>query len=104
MRNEAIVFTELDDAIVMMDVEEGSYYELDPVGTRIWVLLERGPRVAELCETLQREYDVDARTCRDDVRAFLEEMSGLGIVRMRQTEAPAPPADSTCLAKPPPSG
>ena len=39
-RNEAIVFTDLDDTIVMMDVDEGQYYELDPVGARIWGLLE----------------------------------------------------------------
>ena len=33
-RNEAIVFTEIDDIVVMMDVDEGRYYELDEIGTR----------------------------------------------------------------------
>ena len=60
-RNEAIVFTDLDDTIVMMDVDEGQYYELDPVGARIWGLLETGRSAADLCDTLAAEFDVDPR-------------------------------------------
>lgn len=78
--SETIVFTELDDTVVMMDLEEGQYYELDPVGARIWALIEPGLRVAEVCEALAAEYDGDPGTCRDDVLAFLEELHGLGAV------------------------
>ena len=31
---------ELDNELVMMSVERGSYYGLDPVGSKIWELLE----------------------------------------------------------------
>ena len=82
-RNEAIVFTELDDTIVMMDVEEGRYYELDAVGARVWTLLESGPRVGEVCDALVGEYEVAPGTCREDVLGFLEELNDLGVVRVR---------------------
>ena len=39
-RNAAMLFTDLDDTIVMMDPDKGMYYELGSVGSRIWTLLE----------------------------------------------------------------
>ena len=74
-----------------MDVEEGRYYELDPVGARIWALLESAQSVAEVCEALVQAYDVSLETCHEDVRAFLEELDSLGVVRrmseMKETRA-----------------
>ena len=82
LRSEAIIFTELDDAVVMMDAEAGSYYELDPVGSRIWALAESRPRVAEVCAALVAEYEVARDTCADEVRAFLEELRRLEVMRI----------------------
>ena len=81
-RSEDIIFTELDETVVMMDVKEGCYYELDPIGTKIWALVESGPRVAEVCEALAAEYEVAPDACGDEVRAFLEELSRREVVRI----------------------
>lgn len=70
--NDAIVFTHLDDTIIMMDVEEGSYYELDPVASRIWTLLKEPRSASSICEALADEYEVDAQTCQRDTLAFLQ--------------------------------
>lgn len=84
VRSEAIDFTELDDTVVMMDVDEGRYYELDPVGARVWALIESRPRVTEVCEALAAEYEVDPETCREETGAFLGELSRLAVVHVRQ--------------------
>ena len=84
VRSEAIIFTELDDSVVMMDVAEGRYYELDPVGTRIWALIEPGPQVAEMCEALAAEYEVAPAVCGDDVSAFLDRLLRLAVIRIRE--------------------
>ena len=81
-RSDAIIAAELDDSVVMMDVEKGRYYELDPVGARVWALAESGPRIAEVCEALVAEYEVAPDTCRDDLRAFLEELRRREVVRI----------------------
>lgn len=86
-RSEAIVFTELHDTVVMMDVEEGRYYELDPTGATVWALVEPGPTVSEVCEALGADYDVAPETCRDDVSAFLNDLSRLAMVRILQPES-----------------
>ena len=57
-RSPAMIFTDLEDIVVMMDADEGKYYELDAIGARIWTLLERPRSVAEMCEVLVEEYDV----------------------------------------------
>ncbi len=72
-RNPALVFTELDDTLLMLDPERGCYHELDPVAARIWTLLERGPSVAELRETLLSKYDVAPDQCERDLAAFLNQ-------------------------------
>ncbi len=85
-RNEAIVFTELDDTIVMMDADEGCYYELDPVGAKIWALLDGSRSVDELCQALTAQYDIDPDTCRHDVQEFLEGASTMDLVHVQPTE------------------
>ena len=90
VRNGSAVFTELDDQVVMLDTEGGKYYELDPVGSRIWVLLEGEPSMAELRDALVAEFEVDAETCRNDLADFLEKLVELGLVAVGQ-EATADP-------------
>ena len=86
-RNEAIVFTDLDDTIVMMDVDEGQYYELDQVGAHIWTLLETSQTAADLCNALAAKFDVDPDTCRRDTLEFLQTASSMRIVHIQPAEA-----------------
>ena len=87
-RNEAIVFTDLDDTIVMMDVDEGKYYELDPIGVRIWTLLETSRTAADICDALAAQFDVEPDTCRRDTLEFLQTASSMRIVHVQPAQAP----------------
>ena len=80
-RNPAMVFTELDDSLVMMNPERGSYHELDPIAARIWALLESGRSVADLRDALLLEYDdVAPEQCERDLLAFLDQALALRLV------------------------
>ena len=83
-----MIFTDLDEIVVMMDPDQGLYYELDPVGARIWSLLETARPVAQLCDVLVEEYDVTPDTCHRDVLDFLARAAELGIVEVRGPAAP----------------
>ncbi len=85
-RNAEIIFTDLDDTVVMMDPDKGNYYEFDSVGTRIWNLLDVERSVTQVCEVLVREYDVTLKDCRQDVLKFLEQVAQLGVVEVRGPE------------------
>lgn len=88
VRNETMIFTDLDDIVVMMDADKGLYYELDSVGARIWSLLETARPVAQLCDVLVEEYDVTPDACRRDILDFLAQAAELGIVEVRGPAAP----------------
>jgi Coenzyme PQQ synthesis protein D (PqqD) len=73
----------VDGDLVMLDPRRSLYFGLDPIGHRIWDLLEQPRSVAELCGELQREFSVEAETCQADVLAFLDELSDAELVEIR---------------------
>ncbi|MBP0011911.1 MAG: lasso peptide biosynthesis PqqD family chaperone [Roseofilum sp. SBFL] len=74
VRNPDILASNLEDELVMMNIESDSYYGTNPVGTRIWELLEQPVTVSELCGLLQEEFDVDDQTCQQDVLPFIQKI------------------------------
>lgn len=79
-RNQETISGQIDDEIVMVDIEKGSYFSLNPVATRIWELLEQPLTLDSLCDQLLTEYDVLPEQCRTDVTDHLAEMETLGLV------------------------
>ena len=58
-----LMASEVDGELVMMHVEKGSYYGLDPVAARIWESLKEPKSVDEVCTLMMQRYDVDEATC-----------------------------------------
>lgn len=79
-RNFKTISGRLHDELVMMDLDQGKYFSLNPVATRIWDLLGQPRDVDELCGLLTEEYDVDSGRCASEVEAHLEEMVKMGLV------------------------
>ena len=80
IRNSKTISGRLHDEMVMMDLDQGKYFSLNPVATRIWDLLEVSLTVEELCGRLQEEYEVDAARCLEEVSEHILEMVRLGLV------------------------
>jgi hypothetical protein len=79
---EDIIASNIDDEKVMMSVERDEYFGLDPVGSRVWDLIDKPIRVTDLVDLLIPNYDVDRETCERDVLAFLEELQERGILQV----------------------
>lgn len=74
--SEEVLSSKIDEEVVLMSIEAGYYFTLDPIGSRIWELLsEKSYTLEGLVEALMEEYEVDEATCRADVQAFIAEMS-----------------------------
>lgn len=71
---EEIVASDIDGETVMMSIENGKYYGLDDIGSRIWELIEKPIKVSDLIDTLLERFDVDRETCEKDVLKFLNEL------------------------------
>ena len=70
----------LDDQLVMMDIDKGKYFSMNPVATRIWELLEEPRTMDGLCDILTEEYDVDPDRCKQEVGELIDKMKELGLV------------------------
>jgi hypothetical protein len=80
VRNNKTISGRLHDELVMMDIEKGKYFSLNPVATTIWELLDKPLGTDELCKLLMDEYEVDAAQCHKEVEEHLGEMVKLGLV------------------------
>ncbi|MFZ5707767.1 MAG: PqqD family peptide modification chaperone [Pseudomonadota bacterium] len=66
---------DVDGETVMMDAESGHYYNLDPIGSRIWQRLAEPVHVEALCDSLAADYDAPVEVIRKDVLALLETLN-----------------------------
>jgi hypothetical protein len=77
----AVVFRQLEDGAVLLDLESGVYFGLDEVGTRIWaLLLERGTPAA-VCEAMLDEFEVEPAVLAADVLRLVSELQQNGLLR-----------------------
>jgi len=73
-RNPELVSSDVDGEKVMMSIESGEYFGLDPVGGRIWELIENPIQVNILIEKLLDEFEVDKELCKTDTLDFLKQL------------------------------
>ena len=79
-RTPDVMASPVENELVMMDIERGMYYALNPVGSDIWERLTEPQKVADLCTQLMQQYAVDQATCEADVLAVLNEMAENGLL------------------------
>ena len=58
------------DETVILDLANGIYYGLDPVGARIWQLMAEGQTLMQTCEAMLAEYEVTREDIERDVVAL----------------------------------
>jgi len=73
-RNPEMLSSDMDGEKVMMSIENGEYYGLNPIGSRIWELIEQPKTIDKLISILTDEFDVTPEICENDVLAFLKEL------------------------------
>ncbi len=79
-RAEGFTTAAVHDELMMLNVEQGAYYSLDPIAAEIWRILEQPARVNDITEQLQKRYAVSAEQCRADVLEFLEKLRDNGMI------------------------
>jgi len=73
---------ELEGEAVILNLQSGHYYSLDPVGTSIWRALTSAASVGEAIAVLLDEFDVDRETLERDVGAMVAELRDEGLIRL----------------------
>lgn len=73
----------LGEESAILNLKNTVYYGLNPVGARVWNLLQQARTVGELRDTLLDEYDVDAGRCETDLLELLEKMRSEGLIQVK---------------------
>ena len=79
-RSDGFIHAEVDHEVVALNIDRGTCYGLNPIGSRIWKIIEDPVTIADICSRLMAEYDVDAATCERQVLDLLEELRSEGLV------------------------
>jgi hypothetical protein len=77
---EGVLFQQLQEEAVLLNLDSGQYFGLDPVGTRIWNLLAEGKELPEVIMAIAAEYEVDAARCKADLLKLLGDLEEQGLV------------------------
>jgi hypothetical protein len=75
-----VIFRALGEESVILSLDTGMYFGLDPVGTRIWTLLP-DRNLAQVADVIQQEFDADLRQIHQDLLALVEQLIAKRLVQ-----------------------
>lgn len=82
-RDDSFLCAEVDGELLLMHIENGSYYSASPTGNRIWTLLASPCRFEWLCDQLEQRYNAPRETIESEVHDFLEHLIKEGMAVLR---------------------
>jgi hypothetical protein len=77
--SDACLSSSVGPDTVILHLDSGTYFGLDPVGTRIWELLQEPRAVSEIAGAVSAEYEVEGPRCRRDLDRLLTELLDRGL-------------------------
>lgn len=81
--NEDVVFRDLEGELVLLNLKTGVYFGIDPIGTRIWHLMQEHRSLREIRDALLEEYEVTKRQCEDDLLRFVGLLREKDLIEVR---------------------
>lgn len=80
--SEDVVFRELDGEAVLLHLADGVYFGLDPVGTRLWELIEEHGLLREVHAAALEEFEVPADVLERDLIGLVGQLAGKRLVEV----------------------
>lgn len=81
-RRAELIVAQKDDSgnLIVLNLNDGNYYTLDPVGAKVWELCDGTFSVSQIVTILCQEYDVSAETVNVDVIELLRDLANEQLV------------------------
>ena len=79
---------DLEGEAAILNLKNGTYFGLDPVGATIWSLIVQPRRVVEIRDALIDQFDVEAERCSRDLLQLLGELRAHGLIQVLDEPAP----------------
>jgi hypothetical protein len=72
----------LDGDAAVLHLGSGLYFGLDPVGARVWELVQEPIAVTAVIDALEQEFEATRGQLEADVAAFLESLTSHGLLEV----------------------
>lgn len=76
---DEVVFREVGGETVLLNLKTGTYFGLDPVGTRVWQLLGEHGSLSQVLEVMLGEYDIDPERLERDLFELCRQLCANGL-------------------------
>ncbi|MEM9138612.1 MAG: PqqD family protein [Pseudomonadota bacterium] len=73
-RTDNNVSADLDDQVMMMDLERGTYFAVSGTAKAVWDKLESPAKISAVVAELTEAYDVSEEDCARDVVKFVTDL------------------------------
>lgn len=70
-----VLFQDLHDEAVLLDLQSGTYFGLNPLGARIWQLLAQHETLSAIAAVIKNEYDVAEEQCTADLLELVGDLA-----------------------------
>jgi hypothetical protein len=82
-RTNKSVHCDLEDEVVILGLEDGVYYGLNPVGAFIWNFIQEPHTVTEIRNAVLEEYEVKKDVCENDLQELLADLEEKGLIEVK---------------------
>ena len=72
--SDGVRSTHGQDGAIVLDVQHGQMFNVNPVGSRILELLENGSAESDIVNVISREFNTTREVVENDVREFIESL------------------------------
>ena len=83
--------TASEDGAVLLDIEQGICFSLNPVGLRIWALLKQRRSIDEIVDALGQEFLVSRAQLLSDATEFIAALEAKQLIRRPSHTLPKRP-------------
>jgi len=81
-QSEEILFQDIEDELIILNINDENYLGLDQVGTRMWNVLLNSNTTKHAYNQLLEEYDVEPNTLKKDLNNFINNLIENNLVKL----------------------
>lgn len=81
---------ELSDETVILHLEDGVYYGLNPIASRVWELVQEPRTVRVIRDSLLAEYEIEESTCTQDLLDLLRQLQRWKLIELGDKNGSSP--------------
>ncbi|MCB8925066.1 MAG: PqqD family protein [Ardenticatenaceae bacterium] len=74
-RAESVTFEVVADEAILIDINTGTYFSLNEVGTEFWQMLDGEQTIEQHAQTIANKYEVETDMVVDDLLELASEMA-----------------------------